>query len=302
MSDTAGEFLASLAGQPWRPKSLHWPKRERLPWRTRAALLCLIVAVHCLVAIGLLAMMHRREAPSVETVTVIEFIEDRPVAVAPSMQPVAPPLAPRIEPRRLPIDGQEVELPIVPSSIQKPRVERQATRPNDRLELYGADGRLRTPDDMLDTLDREFGDKRVFSYQIPRLDDAQKLLNRNPAIEYRPTRFDQYWKPDEDLLTDLLTRLVEKTTREIRIPVPGRPDSAMICTVSLLALGGGCGMLTNGADYVGPVDDPDTLDGEEQRQCQAWWDQITGARTQEVWRRTRALYESECRKPRLRER
>lgn len=300
MSEPAGEPLASLAMQPWRPRSLHRPVRERLAWRTRAALLCLIVLVHGVVAIGLLAMMHRRGQTPPETVTVIEFVEARPVVPATPMRAVAPPPSSRPEARAIPGTRPRVEESIVREPMPEPRVDTPAPRATERLEMYGADGRLHTPDDMLEKLDREFGDKRVFSYQIPRLDDAQKLLHRNPPIEYQPTRFDQYWKPDKDLLSDVLEKLVEKTTREIRIPVPGRPDSAMICKISLLALGGGCGMLTNGADYVGPVDDPDTLDAEEQRQCQAWWDQITGARTQEVWRKTRALYESECRKPRLR--
>ena len=87
------------------------------------------------------------------------------------------------------------------------------------------------------------------------------------------------------------------TTKEVRIPVPGRPGSTMVCTVSLLALGGGCGVLTNGADYVGPVDDPATLSEEEDRQCQAWHEQIINATTQDAWRTTRRLYDANCRKP-----
>lgn len=57
---------------------------------------------------------------------------------------------------------------------------------------------------------------------------------------------------------------------------------------------------TDGADYVGPQDDPATLDPEEDRQCQAWWNQIIGATTQETWRKTRSMYEAACRKPLLR--
>ena len=91
--------------------------------------------------------------------------------------------------------------------------------------------------------------------------------------------------------------MAEKTTKEIRVPVPGRAGSTMVCHVSLLALGGSCGVLTPGSDYVGPVDDPDTLSPEEDRQCQAWWEQIVGATTQDAWRKTRKLYEAQCRKP-----
>ena len=84
------------------------------------------------------------------------------------------------------------------------------------------------------------------------------------------------------------------------MPVPGRPDAKMVCNISLLALGGSCGILVNGWDYAGPVDDPTTLSEEEDRQCQAWWEQITGAKTQDLWRSTRRLYDQECRKPRER--
>ena len=129
------------------------------------------------------------------------------------------------------------------------------------------------------------------------MEDAKKYFERDPVLVYQSTRFDQYWKPDQDMLTELLTKLVEATTREIRIPVPGHPGSTMICKVSLLALGGGCGVLTNGADYVGPLDDPHTLSPEEDRQCAAWWDQIIGAKTQDLWRKTRSLYQAYCRKP-----
>jgi hypothetical protein len=74
----------------------------------------------------------------------------------------------------------------------------------------------------------------------------------------------------------------------------------VVCQVSVLALGGGCGVLTPGADWNGPQDDPATLNPEEARQCAAWWEQIVGAKTQDAWRRTKQLYERECRKPLLR--
>lgn len=168
------------------------------------------------------------------------------------------------------------------------------------LQLYNPDGSLRVPDDMLDKLDRQFGDKRVFSYQIPHMDDAKKYFERNPALVFERTRFDQYWTPDADALTALLTKMVEATTKEIKVKVPGSSSSYMVCKVSILALGGGCGILTDGADWNGPQDDPNTLNPEEDRQCAAWWRQIVGAKTQEAWRATRKLYERECRKPRER--
>jgi hypothetical protein len=71
----------------------------------------------------------------------------------------------------------------------------------------------------------------------------------------------------------------------------------MVCTIQVLALGGGCRVITNGADWNGPQDDPNTLSPEEDRQCAAWWQKITQARTQDAWRATKKLYEAACRKP-----
>jgi hypothetical protein len=173
----------------------------------------------------------------------------------------------------------------------------QGSGSDSPLQLYELDGSLRTPKDMLDQIDRKMGDKRVFSYQIPRMDDARKFFYRNQVLTFESTRFDRYWKPDQGMLTDLLTQLVEETTKEISISIPGQPGSRVVCTLALLAFSGGCGIVSNGDGYVGPVDDPDTLDAEEDRQCQAWWEQIVDAKTQELWRKTRAIYEAQCRKP-----
>jgi hypothetical protein len=64
-------------------------------------------------------------------------------------------------------------------------------------------------------------------------------------------------------------------------------------------MGGGCGIEGNGdPDALLPGhDDPNTLSAEEDRACQAWWEKIIVAKTQDEWRQTRKLYEQECRKP-----
>ena len=175
----------------------------------------------------------------------------------------------------------------------------QAVQAAPKLQLYNPDGSLRMPAEVMDKLDRQFGDKRQFSYQIPHLDDGKKLFDRPPALVYEATRFDQYWKPDKDALSDILEKAVRATTREVKMKVPGTNDY-VVCQVSMLALGGACGMVTPGADWNGPQDDPNTLNPEEARQCAAWWEQIVGAKTQDAWRKTKQLYESECRKPLLR--
>ena len=278
----------------WRPGSLRVKAPDWLPRPVKFLILAAVLIAHWLaLAWWLPRMASPRHAPDDEAVLLIDFIRDPPpevVEAEPLPQPIVNAVSPNVavpvrKPRRVRVDTPLQAQPTPPTQ-RKPA-----------LQLYGTDGRIKVPDDMLDQIDRKFGDKRTFSYQIPRMDDAQKAFYRNPPVIYEKTRFDEYWEPDQDLLTGVLTKMVEKTTKQIRIPVPGRPDSKMVCTISLLALGGGCGVLTNGSDYVGPLDDPDTLSPEEDRQCKAWWDQIVGATTQQAWRKTRKLYEAECRKP-----
>jgi hypothetical protein len=275
----------------WRPQSLRpldppWPAPK-----TRMGVLAGVLLAHLGLALWLPWFDAEREAPEDEAL-LVNFIPPDPLPpppeppiepAVPEAEPDARPPTRSNRPRRRPLTSQPLQVRAVP--------------PRKRLELYGEDGRLKLPADMLEQIDRKFGDTRTFDYQVPGMERAEKLLHRPPPIVYEGTRFDEYWKPDQDLLTALLTEMVEKTTREVRVKVPGRSQSTMVCKVSLLAFGGGCGVLTPGSDYVGPVDDPDTLSPEEQKECAAWWDQIVGATTQEAWRRTRKLYESQCRKP-----
>jgi len=307
MSESSEEWLASLATEPWRPRSLQAPRRASLDLRWRVTILVAIVLLHLLFGRWLLSMVVDTTAEP-EVVWVVEFDDvapkpKPPALLQPPMQVVPPKSKRKPKPvaRAAPPARPEPSLQAVPRA-HSPDMALQALEPAPAgLPLYDSEGRLRVPDDMLEQIDKQVGDQRVFSYQVPHIDDAKKYFYRNPALAYETTQFEQYWTPDQDALTALLTKLVEKTTKEIRIPVPGRPGSTMICKVSILALGGGCGILANNANYVGPVDDPDTLNPAEDRQCQAWWNQIVGAQTQDVWRRTRALYEAQCRKPLLRE-
>jgi hypothetical protein len=164
------------------------------------------------------------------------------------------------------------------------------------LQLYERDGSLRLPHAVLEDLDQRAGAPQ-FGFQMPDLDAAARLLDRPPALVYEPTRFDEYWEPNEDLLNEVLRKAVEKTTKEVRIPIPGAPGRSLVCRVSLLAAGGACGVERNGGNAVVSLDDPKTLSATEAAACAAWWDRIVGAATQAEWRATRKLYEAECRKP-----
>jgi hypothetical protein len=80
---------------------------------------------------------------------------------------------------------------------------------------------------------------------IADLDRAGTWLKR-PPIDYTPTRFDKFWVPSETLLQNWVRRNI----REVAIPIPGT-SKKIRCVVSLLQLGGGCG-----------IDDPDMQDQE----------------------------------------
>ena len=181
------------------------------------------------------------------------------------------------------------------ASAQKSHMPTTAPPPG----LYNSDGSVHVPAEVLADLAKLRGDAREFDFQLPGLNRADALMLHRSPLEYRATRFDKDWRPNEDLLTELLNRAVEASTKEIKIPIPGDPRHHLVCKVSLLAMGGGCGVEGNGdPDALLPGhDDPNTLSTEEDRACQAWWEKIIATKTQDEWRQTRKLYDQECRKP-----
>ena len=72
--------------------------------------------------------------------------------------------------------------------------------------------------------------------RITNLDRAGTWLKRKPN-SYEPTTFDQYWRPNENLLQEW----VRKSITTVRIPIPGT-NKHIVCKTVLLALGGGCGI------------------------------------------------------------
>ena len=71
---------------------------------------------------------------------------------------------------------------------------------------------------------------------IADLDRAGTWLKR-PPIDYTPTRFDEFWMPGGTLLEEWVRRGI----REVAISIPGT-SKKIHCVVSLLQLGGGCGI------------------------------------------------------------
>lgn len=71
---------------------------------------------------------------------------------------------------------------------------------------------------------------------MDQIDHAGTWLKR-PSNDYQPTRFDNVWVPNETLLE----QWVRQNIREVSIPIPGTTKK-LHCVVSLLQLGGGCGI------------------------------------------------------------
>ncbi|QNP40630.1 hypothetical protein [Lysobacter solisilvae (ex Woo and Kim 2020)] len=72
--------------------------------------------------------------------------------------------------------------------------------------------------------------------RIVDLDRSGTWLKRKPT-DYEPTTFDKYWRPNETLLAEW----VRKGIKKMAIPIPGT-SKKIECVVSILALGGGCGI------------------------------------------------------------
>jgi hypothetical protein len=239
-----------------------------------------------------------------EVVTVLEFIK-RPKPVEIINQPIEP-----VEP----IVNKKIKKPVIKPTtsltiIKKPSqnstpVTSQSVAPalgaKPVLRIYDDSGKIRLDPEFVENFDSKRNVPARFDFQNPDLELAGTFLKRPPAIDYEPTQFDQAWKPDQDVLTELLEKAVAKTTGEIKIPVPGNPTSKLVCKVSMLALAGGCGFVPNGGNsrvIAENEDDPNTLSPIELQACQAWWNKIIDTRSQREWLKTKGLYEQECKKP-----
>jgi hypothetical protein len=277
-------------------------KRHLLSLRQRVALWLVVFVLH----IAFVLWMNHELARdfndnSREVVTVLEFIK-RPKPVETIDKPIETTVNKEIKKTTV---KPVTSLTIIKKPLQKPAADNSkplspAVSAKPVLRIYDNSGKIRLDPEFVENFDSKRNVPTRFDFQNPDLELAGTFLKRPPAIDYEPTQFDQAWKPDQDVLTELLEKAVAKTTGEIKIPVPGNPTSKLVCKVSMLALGGACGFVPNGGyDRVIPEneDDPNTLSPKELQACQAWWNKIIDTRSQREWFKTKDLYEKECKKP-----
>ncbi len=103
--------------------------------------------------------------------------------------------------------------------------------------LYNADGSLRVPGSGGESTAQRGapgGDNDQWTRE--RLAESGTWLQR-PPYDYEPTSFDKYWVPSESLLAEWVRRNV----KEMEISLPGT-NLKLKCTISVLQLGGGCGL------------------------------------------------------------
>lgn len=230
----------------------------------------------------------------------IEQVPSVPPPVQPAREVSAEPLRP-VAPST-PASAGSVDAPITDSATTLPEatpdssVGQSASMPPDtseELSLFDADGSVALPDVVSDRLRAVDQGDLAFDFEQPGFLENGAFMRRPPVLEYEATRFDKDWKPTHDLLTALLEKAVTMLSDEVDVSVgSGR---RLRCKISILAMGGSCQMV--GGGHVVSLDDPNTLDPEEDAQCAAWWDRIVEAGTQTEWKYTKALYDLHCRKP-----
>lgn len=112
------------------------------------------------------------------------------------------------------------------------------TGSGERPGLFNSDGSVRVPGtggDSSGPRGAPGGDQDAWTRE--RLEQAGTWLQR-PPYDYEPTSLDKYWVPNESLLQEW----VRKNIRETSIPIPGT-SKRLKCVVSILQLGGGCGIV-----------------------------------------------------------
>lgn len=290
--DGSGSLASEDAATPALPLLARRPLAVApRPWRVRVPAAVAVVLLH--VGLMTLLLTHRpdMDAATRSEAIVVEFITrvetpSETVEVEPS----------RAEPASRPTRAKPRASDAAHDAAAVATTMQADNRP---LRLFRPDGGLQLPETLLSDIDANHRSQQGFDFQMPGVVDAGKFMERPVALEYEATQFDAYWKPDENLLDELLRKAMEATTKEVRIPIHGHPGSKIVCHVSMLAAIGTCGVRNNADGYRVERDDPHTLDEEEAKQCQLWWDRIVAAESQDIWRETRDLYERECRKPLL---
>ncbi|CTP89201.1 hypothetical protein A6R71_04165 [Xanthomonas translucens pv. arrhenatheri] len=109
---------------------------------------------------------------------------------------------------------------------------------SQRNGMFNADGSVRVPggDGQGKAPPRGAPGSETDSWSRDQIANAGQWLKR-PPYDYTPTSFDKYWLPNATLLEEWVRRGI----KSVNIPIPGT-SSSISCVISILQLGGGCGI------------------------------------------------------------
>jgi len=205
-----------------------------------------------------------------------------PDAVPPT--PVAPASSPALS-TIVPIDAPRT---VVPAATVEPRAADTlpsiADAPAPAARLFLPDGSVALPAAAIADLHAVESEKRAFDYMTPGLAGAASAFTRRQALTYAPTRFDSAWTGSRSLGDEIFIPIAEALTFE-------NEKKSFRCSV--LPPRCSWGLVVEAVE----LDDPTTLNPNENAQCRALWDAIVAATDQGDWLKRRARFDIECRKP-----
>lgn len=269
--------IAFAAAPPARPLRLR-----------RAAALGAVLVVHLgmLLALSLWSQPRPPEPAAGQPIEVVLLGAEPP--------PLPPPLRQRLTEAAPPATVARLRRPAPVAEPPPALAELAPAVPGARI--FALDGAILDIESQAAAINRRVDARATFDYQIAGVAEAESAFSLPLAIEYRATRFDRYWKPTPDLLTDVLERAVRASTLQVSLPVPGMPGYRVGCAIVVLAAAGGCGM-SEPKVLVYDIDDPTTLSPEEAKACEQIWERLADARTQSEHRQLRQIYDLGCRLP-----
>src|SRR5688572_12035216 len=212
--DTVGSGLADA--NAWlRERRLR--RLERAPVARRRAAIAVVVLLHLLLVLGLRAGMRVRydERSADEAAMVVRFDVDPATPIDPALD-VVPPAASRVP---------TAAIPPRPRASREPGTADVAPRtsPTQRtttsLRLFEPDGSLRLSREVVEAAAPKAEPEPEYRERAP----LKKVWRADrPAIVHAPTRFERYWKPDQENLAQELVR--KYPVLRIVLPNPGGKD------------------------------------------------------------------------------
>lgn len=201
------------------------------------------VVLHLLLVLAMIRAMHPRPwhyppaQPHADDVLSVRLI-GRP-------RPAVPPPPPRVLPATERTTMSKAPPPRSPAAARPPADTADAAAAVSvapaaaPLRLYDRDGRLRVGPDALQHLD---GEKKTPDYVQRQPQGNSDVMQRSSSqVKYKPTRFSEDWKPDNETIVGAAVRhVINATGRTAHMDLPGHAH--LQCKTVLFVIPTGCGI------------------------------------------------------------